>query len=56
MRLKSLHPGVTREEVLDRMSFVPEMPEAHVETEPPGPRALHLIRNVIDPQHVLLRV
>ncbi|WP_127143000.1 CoA-transferase subunit beta [Pelagibacterium montanilacus] len=56
MRLVSLHPGVTREEVLDLMGFVPEVSEDLGETPAPDAEELRLIRHDIDPNHILLRV
>ena len=56
MRLVSLHPGVTIEEVLDNMAFRPVIPETTPETAPPTPDQVRLIREVIDPDRILLRV
>jgi glutaconate CoA-transferase subunit B len=56
MRLRSLHPGVEVDEVLDNMGFRPEIPAALPTTPSPTPRELDLIRQVIDPNRVLLRV
>lgn len=56
MRLKSLHPGVTRDEVLAAMSFVPLVPETIPETEVPATEELAHIRNDIDPNRILLKV
>jgi glutaconate CoA-transferase, subunit B len=56
MRLASLHPGVTKEEVFDLMSFAPLMPEQLKTTPEPDAESLRLIRSVIDPERVLLRV
>lgn len=56
MRLKSLHPGVTRDEVLAAMSFVPLVPETIAETEAPTTLELAHIRNDIDPNRILLKV
>ena len=56
MRLKSLHPGVTRDEVLAAMSFVPLVPETIAETEVPTASELAHIRNDIDPNRILLKV
>lgn len=52
MRLLSIHPGTTLEEVLAEMSFEPIMP-AHVPfTEPPTPEQVRLIREEIDPEGI----
>ncbi len=56
MRLLSLYPGVTLEEVLERMRFRPLIAETILETEPPTLNQVRLIREAIDPNHVLLRV
>lgn len=56
MRLASLHRGVTKEEVLDNMSFVPVVPQAVATTPEPDDESLRLIRSEIDPNRVLLRV
>ena len=56
MRLKSLHPGVTKEEVLAVMSFVPLVPETIAETPVPTEAELAHIRNDIDPNRILLKV
>lgn len=55
MRVASLHPGVTLEEVLDTMSFKPLVPTSISETALPSAEELRLIRTVIDPHRVLLR-
>ena len=56
MRLRSLHPGVMAEEVFDLMSFRPVLPEQLPATPLPSMQELDLIRRVIDPNRVLLRV
>ena len=56
MRLKSLHPGVTKDEVLAAMSFVPLVPETIPETEAPTAEELGFIREDIDPNRILLKV
>lgn len=56
MRLRSLHPGATLEQVLDNMSFRPVVPHPVPQTPDPDARQLDLIRRVIDPQRVLLKV
>jgi glutaconate CoA-transferase subunit B len=55
MRIASLHPGVTLEEVLDNMSFAPLRPASIPATELPSGDEVRLIRTVIDPHRVLLR-
>jgi glutaconate CoA-transferase, subunit B len=56
MTLASLHPGVTREDVQGAMGFRPRLADAIAETEPPTAEQVRLIREVIDPGRVLLRV
>lgn len=53
MRLRSLHPDVSLEDVLDLMSFRPALPERVETTAVPSARTLNLIRNQIDPHGVL---
>jgi len=55
MQIESLHPGVTLEEVLDNMNFKPMIPESIPETKIPTDEELKLIREVIDPNKILLR-
>ncbi|CAG9170788.1 CoA-transferase subunit beta [Cupriavidus pinatubonensis] len=55
MRLRSLHPGVTLDDVLSKMSFEPVITENVGVTPIPTEEQLHLIRSVIDPHQVLLR-
>jgi Acyl CoA:acetate/3-ketoacid CoA transferase, beta subunit len=56
MRLASLHPGVSLEEVLDLLGFRPVVPDNVPETAPPTEAELAAIRNDIDPNRILLRV
>jgi glutaconate CoA-transferase subunit B len=53
MRLRSTHPGVSVEEVLDLMSFRPLIPDAVPTTAAPSREAVRLIRQDIDPHGVL---
>ena len=55
MRLKSLHPGVSVEDVKANMGFAPVIPEDVPTTEPPTEEQVRLIREVIDPNKTLLR-
>ena len=58
MRILSLHPGVELQEVLDKMGFVPDMPEYPTtipRTEPPTDEQLELLRDKIDPDHIYLK-
>jgi glutaconate CoA-transferase subunit B len=53
MRIHSLHPGVTVEQVMENMSFVPEVPAGLTETEPPAARELETLRRRVDPEGLL---
>ncbi len=50
MKLVSIHPGNTREEVLANMNFQPLVPDDLPITEPPTAEQIRLIREEIDPQ------
>ncbi|MGW1891933.1 CoA-transferase subunit beta [Streptomyces sp. NPDC002004] len=50
MRLASLHPGVTVEEVREATGFALAEPDAVPYTRTPTPAELRLVREVIDPQ------
>lgn len=54
MLLISIHPGNTLEDVLGTMGFAPVVPQDLPFTEPPTGEQLHLIREVIDPQHMYM--
>lgn len=54
MRLVSLHPGVLLDEVLDRMGFRPLVPDSPKITPTPGDEELRLLREAVDPNHLLL--
>ncbi|MFI9821265.1 CoA-transferase subunit beta [Streptomyces sp. NPDC052013] len=49
LRLASLHPGVTVEEVREATGFTLTVPDAVRPTREPTPRELELIRTVLDP-------
>jgi acyl CoA:acetate/3-ketoacid CoA transferase beta subunit len=49
MRVRSLHPGVTVDEVLTNTGFSPVVPDDVPETRAPTPEELSLIREVLDP-------
>jgi acyl CoA:acetate/3-ketoacid CoA transferase beta subunit len=51
MRLASLHPGVTVEEVRDATGFALTIPDEVPSTREPTPTELRLIREVIDPDN-----
>ena len=48
MRLKSLHPGVTLDQVVDNTGFELVVPSAMPVTEPPTPEQLNVLRTRID--------
>ena len=50
MRIRSVHPGVTIEEVLANTAFEPAVPTDLEETRAPTPEELRLIRDVLDPK------
>jgi glutaconate CoA-transferase, subunit B len=56
MRLLSLHPDATLNDVLARMSFMPDLADPVLRREAPPPDALRAIREQIDPTATLLRV
>jgi glutaconate CoA-transferase subunit B len=56
MRLKSVHPGVTVEEVLARTGFMPLMPEVVEITKAPTMDEMQLLRESIDREGVLQRL
>jgi glutaconate CoA-transferase subunit B len=53
MRLKSVHPGITLNEVLENMSFEPIVEGTPKTTEAPTEEDVRLIREVIDPEGTL---
>ena len=52
MRLESIHPGITLEEVLANMNFQPIVPDHLPITEPPTAEQIRLIREEIDPKRM----
>lgn len=50
MRLKSVHPGVSVQQVVDRTGFALDIPEVVPETPKPTQEELRLIRTQIDPE------
>ena len=54
MTLLSLHAGATIDDVQANMSFAPHIPEDLKETEPPTIEQVRIIREVIDPNQILL--
>ena len=49
MRLRSVHPGVTVDDVIAATGFELTIPEHVADSRLPTPEELHLIRDVIDP-------
>lgn len=54
LSVQSLHPGVSIEDVLDNMSFEPELPSTLETSEPPSLDELEFLRQ-LDPQRMYLR-
>lgn len=50
MRLESIHPSSTLDDVLSTMDFEPIVPDHLPTTEPPTPEQVRLIREEIDPE------
>jgi acyl CoA:acetate/3-ketoacid CoA transferase beta subunit len=50
MRLESIHPGATLEDILSNLSFQPIVPEELPTTEPPTVEQVRIIREEIDPE------
>ena len=55
MRLKSVHPGVTVEQVLASTGFAPAVPDNIPTTAPPTAEQIKLLRTRIDVEGVLRR-
>jgi acyl CoA:acetate/3-ketoacid CoA transferase beta subunit len=49
MRLRSVHPGVTVEEVVEATGFPLEVPEDVAESRHPTDEELQLVRELLDP-------
>lgn len=49
MRLISLHPGVSVTHIQSHTGFEIEIPSQIIETTPPSPEEIHILRNEIDP-------
>ena len=54
VKLSSLHPGVTAEEVKENTGFEVEIPKGLKTTPVPTSEELHLLREEIDPGHVYI--
>ncbi|MCS7282989.1 MAG: CoA-transferase [Anaerolineae bacterium] len=55
MRLESVHPHTTLEDVLAHMGFRPLVPDRVPVTEPPTVEQIRLIREEIDPEGIYVR-
>jgi glutaconate CoA-transferase subunit B len=53
MRLKSVHPGVTVDRVVENTGFELIIPEKVPTTEPPTSEELHILRTKVDPDGAL---
>ena len=53
MRLRSVHPGVTVEQVVARTGFRPVVPDRVPETEPPTAEEIEILRRRVDVEGVL---
>jgi glutaconate CoA-transferase subunit B len=53
MRIRSLHPGITLEQVMENTSFEPEVPDGLLETEAPDVCELETLRQRVDPEGLL---
>ena len=54
MKIASLHPGVTAEDVRKNTGFEVDVPDGTATTPAPTPEELRLLREEIDPQHVYI--
>ncbi|TET33687.1 MAG: hypothetical protein E3J69_07365 [Anaerolineales bacterium] len=50
MRVRSIHPDTSIEDVLANMAFIPIVPDEIQQTEAPSAEEIHLIHEVIDPE------
>jgi glutaconate CoA-transferase subunit B len=50
MRIETIHPGTTLDDVLANLSFQPIVPDTIPTTEPPTAEQVRLIRHEIDPE------
>ena len=53
MRVASLHPGVSVDQVLKQTGFTPEISDSLEETQPPTEEELEILRNRVDPEEAL---
>ena len=53
-RIKSIHPGVTKKEVLRNMTWRPIVPRKIPETKAPTAKELKILRDAVDPKKIYL--
>jgi glutaconate CoA-transferase subunit B len=53
MRIHSLHPGVTVDQVIENTGFAPDIPDSLPETQPPTSEELLILRERVDPEGAL---
>ncbi|MBW1813180.1 MAG: hypothetical protein JRJ39_05765 [Deltaproteobacteria bacterium] len=53
MRICSLHPGITLDQVMENTAFEPEIPDTIPETSPPKKMELDILRQRVDPEGLL---
>jgi glutaconate CoA-transferase, subunit B len=54
MQIESLHPGIELQTVRDKTGFDLPAVDNVLETPAPTPQALHLLRNEVDPRHMII--
>jgi glutaconate CoA-transferase subunit B len=54
-RIKSLHPGVTKKDVLKNTGWRPLFPRHTPTTKPPTPAELRILRTKVDPKKIYLK-
>ncbi|TDA63675.1 MAG: CoA synthetase [Clostridia bacterium] len=54
LRLKSVHPGVSTDEVLDNTGFDLIVPDHVPQTQPPTEQELNILRTEVDPKGILI--
>jgi hypothetical protein len=55
MRLASVHPGVSVEDVVERTGFELAIPDPVPETRSPSAEELRILREVLDPDGIAAR-
>lgn len=54
MMLRSIHPGISLDDVVGSMGFAPVVPTSVPQTEPPTAEQVRMIREVIDPNRMYM--